>query len=134
MSGAGGSRKDFGSQLLDVATNIVSLGAAGYKDGGFGVGADYGAGLHFLDETVGEVTGRNKSREALAMQAAAIEEEKQQRSIDEQNRQLQLFRQDVAASRSAQALRASADARNRRVPSITTTDKLGEDEKDILGL
>lgn len=72
-------------EIVDTAVNISTLGMAGYKDGKF----EKGFQLRAIDETIGELTGRNQSRKALFEQkdatAASIEEKRKMR-MDEINR------------------------------------------------
>jgi hypothetical protein len=128
------SFKKFSGDLLNAAFNLGTVGLVGYDANSGKV--DKGVVTHAVDEGVGELTGRNQAREALNRQSQAIDEEKRAREIEDQNRQLQNFRMDVAASRSAAAIRNTAQARGSAgsIPAPSAVNnKLGADERDFLG-
>lgn len=114
--------------VANVGIQVASLGMAGLDEDGK---LKKGVVLHGLDEGVGEITGRNQARKALMDQQDALNEEKRQSAIDEENRRLQIFRSDVNASRTAQAVRNTAAIRGGQAPAGST---LGTDDEELLGL
>lgn len=116
---------DVGDTLANGVANLSTLGIAGVKDGKLGKGGM----MQAADEAVGEITGRNLMRKQMADAGEALDKEAAQRDLDLKNKQLQDYRADVLASRSAQGVRDSVVGKAAGVMGAT----LG-DEKDLLGL
>lgn len=124
------SIKDSLDFALNVATQYLTYGAVGYENGKFGKGITTRA----LDESIGEITGRNAMRKQMMDSNAAADKAAAQAKLDAQNEALQRYRADVAASRSAQAIRNTATARASGGGGGTASGALGSDmEKDFLG-
>lgn len=92
-----------------------------------------------LDEGIGELTGRNQQRHALAVAAdAASAAVTQQNQLIQQNQQ-QKQQQDIQASSGAAAIRATSQAQSQQAFFATTTPqaygpKLGADTTNFLGV
>jgi hypothetical protein len=132
--GKGGPKID-GNDTLNVLTNIATYGLVGIDGNG---NASFGSGAltRGVTEGVGELTGRNLQRRALAEANDKADVEQRQQATDLKNQQLNDYRADVLASRSAQGVRDTAVARGTSGAAATgvTGQPLGGDEKDLLGL
>lgn len=107
--------------LMNVASNVVSLGLVGVKDGKFQAGVS----TRLIDESIGEVTGRNAARKQLMENKDAARKE-------EENRQQQ-FRDEIERRRvnELQASQAAASIRNQGQPVSVIGNSV---EQDFLGL
>ncbi len=92
----------------------------------------------WFDEGVGEISGRNKARGAQAQAADQLASQQAQFQRDQDNKNAQNYRLDVAASLGAQGIRAtsayqSGDRSGAGNPQYRT-DTLGAAQQDFLGL
>lgn len=118
-------KKDPLGELIRSYTNVVTGGLAQYRPNTGNI--DYGSGVHAADETVGEIGGRNKARLAGYAANDALQQAEIQQKKDLLDLQLQAYRSDVSASRSAQGARDTAKFR--------AGSALGaSDGRDFLGL
>lgn len=109
---------------VNSTVKVVTGGDMSYKDGKL-----QGKPFHALDESFGEVTGRNVARKALMENEDAVAEEKlakRQQIVQEQTRAQQ---QDVASSTQAASYRATAASARKSILG-TSADA----SKDFLGL
>lgn len=128
------------NSLLNYATQFVSKGGLGF-DASSGK-LDWGMIPHGLDEGVGALSGRNTARYAQSLEQEQIDAAQAKFQTDESNRQLQNYRSDVMASRSAAAVRATAQARSAGPGFIypgsnaivSQGGKLGSDQASLLGI
>ncbi|MFM6930134.1 MAG: hypothetical protein ACKOX6_16810 [Bdellovibrio sp.] len=118
-------KKATGTSLADIAVNGATLGLAGVDENG---NVKKGAVTRAGDETVGELSGRNAARKAQMDAKDAVEEEKLNRAKALKEQQEQNFRNDVTASNTAGAVRATAAAKSKNYLGAS------DPEKDFLGL
>jgi hypothetical protein len=148
MSQAGSGLKKF-KDLIDVEADRLaqSIGANSFEDaflqgstlgtvgvnkqGGIEAGVVTKGAVQAVDESLGEITGRNIQREALAQQNDRIraEEMERERLLEDQRRRDQKL--DVIASRSAAGLRNINTGGGTRGGTGTLTTGA---ERDFLGL
>lgn len=140
----GSAGKQLGSDplgaIVNAYTNFATMGAYGYsKDEGFGT--QNGGNFNLYDEAIGEVSGRNRGRDAageaeanIRNAAAAAEVAR----VDEIGNKQQI---DIMKSRAAAGLgRGAADARGAKAgqaidpQSAVGQELLGADKQDFLGL
>ncbi len=113
---------------IKAITNYATGGLLSLdKKGKFGKGASVRA----VDEAVGEVTGRNKARQAAGEAAAAIEEERQARMQELSNQREAKRQMDLDASRRASGLRRRGPT---KLGTSTSTTADTEETVDFLGL
>lgn len=117
-------KQNTGVDLEDLggaAVNYLTWGKLGLKDGKLEKGAMFTA----LDETVGEMTGRNMQRKALMDAKDAAEEEKRAKAQQLKEEQDKAAKADLQASQAAGATQR-----------LGANDNLGvnDPEKDFLGL
>lgn len=114
------------TQIADVAVQISTGGLVGVdKDG-----LERGASLRGVDETVGELTGRNQARKANMEAKDALNEEKAAKKKQIADEQKRKDVQDIQASQYAASVRATAEAvRNKSLggsgATTPSTDFLG---------
>jgi hypothetical protein len=115
------------NDLASVATQYMTHGLVSFEDGKFGKGII----TRGLDESIGELTGRNAARGAAADARANIQAEKDAKVQQIKEEQTRKAQQDVAASKSAGLYRTS-------VTSTKQQNSLGgsgpDPAKDFLGL
>lgn len=112
-------------RIADFATNWVTLGTVGVQNGKF----KQGTLARLTDEAIGEVSGRNASREANANARAVNESEKQAKQLELQNEQKRKEQLDISASKAAAAVRASTNAQQQNALGSSTNPA-----RDFLGL
>lgn len=96
MSSSGG--KSVVDDVINVATNWATLGTIGYEgDGRFGQGILTNA----ADEAIGEVTGRNASRDALYEQRRTLDAEVARRQQEMRDQLTRREQDDLSASNAA---------------------------------
>lgn len=119
----GQSGGDMLSQGLNVLTNIASAGLVGYEGGRFGAGMT----TRGVGEAIGEVTGRNASRDALYEQRVRLDKEVEARRVQNEEELSRRRMNDVMASNAAGAIRndGASDIRNIAMSSLT---------RDFLGM
>ena len=121
--------EDNGGDLLNIATNFVTMGMVGYdkKTGKL----DKGINTRAVDETLGELTGRNMQREMMYKAEVRADEEEAARNkmLSDQRKQNEL--DDRAASNAAGAVRGGSAGRVN-----TQNFKYGDfsPDEDFLGL
>lgn len=122
----GQSGGNFFDELANVVTNVATIGLVGYEGGGkFGQG-----GLtNMVDEGIGEVTGRNASRDALWQQRVDMEKEVARRQSEMDAQIARRGQDDLAASNAAGAMRTNSNS-NRSITSAASAAM----ERDFLGL
>lgn len=81
----------------NAAVNISTLGTVGYKDGKFIDGVYTRA----LDEGIGEISGRNKGRDAIDQQKTALRDAKKAEEEEQETLIGRRRDQDILASRAA---------------------------------
>jgi hypothetical protein len=127
-----------GAQSIGSGLNQFAKNIGGYY--GFdsdGKWTNSGGIFHWLDEGLGEVTGRNQSRAALNLSRDQFNYAQQQASDLVANQQWQRQQGDMAASSAAGAARATAAYSSTNTPSMSMTTPLGFGsgaQKDFLGL
>lgn len=101
--------EDNGGDLLNVATNFVTMGMVGYdkKTGKL----DKGINTRAIDETVGEITGRNMMREQMYKAEVRADEEEAIRNKQLSDSRKQAEIDDRMASNAAGKLRGGAASR-----------------------
>lgn len=118
-----GTGNNFFEDVLDVGTNLLTGGLAGFDDGGFGAGVTV--------EGVKEVTGVNAAEDALIENRRQFELQREAAIQERADEQALNAREAVNLSRSA-ATRSSSSVAARR--SGSRFSSLGSDERDFLGL
>lgn len=96
MSSGGGDNGILDS-VANVFTNVATLGMVGYEGGRFGQGMLTNA----ADEAIGEVTGRNASRDALYEQRRTLDAEVAQREQQMRDELMRREQDDLSASNAA---------------------------------
>lgn len=127
--GEGNFFEQVGDALVSTATQIATGGLVKYQGRKDGKSAGFRPGYtaRAIDEGLGEVTGRNVAREAQNDAREAAKEEKKQKELDIANERTKRQQEDLAASRRAYSVRATASAQRRNL--------LGNDSgRDFLGL
>lgn len=125
------SRSDIpkiGDSLVNVLANVLSFGGASYEDGKI-KGNKQNAYVRGIDETVGEISGRNRARQAQSEQRAAVDAEavaKAKQLSDEQKRK---ELQDTQASNAAGAFRTSLQTQQ-----LNSLGSYKDPSRDFLGL
>lgn len=95
---SGGGGKSILDDVANVFTNVATLGTVGYEGGGrFGQGMLTNA----ADEAIGEVTGRNASRDALYEQRRTLDAEVAQREQQMRDELTRREQDDLSASNAA---------------------------------
>lgn len=94
---SGGGGKSILDDVVNVATNWATLGTIGYEGGRFGQGAI----TNMVDEGIGEVTGRNASRDALYEQRRTLDAEVARRQQEMQDQLTRREQDDLSASNAA---------------------------------
>lgn len=90
--------------LMNIATNFLTVGFVGYdKEKGFGMGMT----SHGYDEAFGEITGRNKAREALNFQREKFDYQKKQAADLLQQQQWYKRQVDISSSDAAAVQRTA---------------------------
>ncbi len=125
---------------LGWATNEISLGTVDANSGKFDLGNF--APLHAVDEIVGAVSGRNAARYQASKTQESINAADATFQQQQADQQLQNYRADVAASRSAAAIRSTANARAGgpnfiypgAIPPSIQVNKLGNEQNTLLGI
>lgn len=120
-------RNDPWGSFVKTFTDLSTGGLARYENGKW----NYGSTLHRGDEIIGELSGRNKARLAQYKAEDDIEKAKTAAKNRLDKQRLQEYRNDLMASRTAQATRASSMSREttgRRTMAEADT------ERDFLGL
>lgn len=108
----------------DMSVNVLTAGTAGIGEDG---GLEWGDTGQWLDETVGEISGRNQKRAALHEQNKRYEEEKALRDKMLKEEEMRREMED----RSASSFAGIGRNYGRSTSSLTST--LG-DQRDFLGL
>lgn len=85
--------------LANIATNLLTQGLVGYSGGRLNPRA--GAITHGIDESLGEITGRNMARDINWQNNQRIDAEQRQREQELVNMQRQAQLDDLAASNAA---------------------------------
>lgn len=94
---SGGGGKSILDDVANVFTNVATLGMVGYEGGRFGQGMLTNA----ADEAIGEVTGRNASRDALYEQRRTLDAEVAQREQQMRDELMRREQDDLSASNAA---------------------------------
>lgn len=128
------------NSLLNFGSQYLSKGYLGVdaSKGQF----DWGVAEHGADESIGAVSGRNTARVAQTMEQEQIDAANAKFQTSESNRVLQNYRSDVMASRSAAAVRSTAQARSAGPGFVfpgsnaimSQGGKLGSDQASLLGI
>lgn len=105
ISTGGNFFEDVANSYVNVTTRILTGGDMGYKDGKF-----TGTPFRALNETVGEVTGRNQARQALNEARDAAQEEKKVKLQEISNENKRKESQDIQSSQRAASIRATVAA------------------------
>lgn len=117
------------SDIIDLSLQYVTHGLVGFKNGkptkGFLTNA--------IDESIGEVTGRNAARKQIMQQEDAVNAEAARKDQQLKDEQLRAYRQDVNASNFAYYSQASANSKN---GSGMKSNNIGSSDisQDFLGL
>lgn len=90
-----------------------------------------GHNVRNTDESIGEISGRNKQRIANYLAEEGLEESQKQNQAIQANMRLQNYRADVAASLQGEAVRKTSQARS--ADRFRPLSSLGDDQ-DYLGL
>ena len=116
--------EDIANSVVGLTTTYLSGGLATYSgDEKKFVKGPTGRGL---DETIGEVTGRNAGRAAQAEARIAVQEEKNAKKVEIANENKRAEQQDIASSQRAYSLRATATSqRNNLLGNSSGRDFLG---------
>lgn len=127
LSTSGGNFFDnMANAWVNSTVKVLTGGDMSYKDGKI-----EGKPFHALDETIGEITGRNQTRKATMDAQDALNEEKANKKIEIKNEQTKKGQEDVAASNYAASVRSAAAAKKSNslggANSLTPT-------QDLLGL
>lgn len=121
-------KRDPLGQLIKHATNYMTMGTLKYDPKS---GLREGSTIRGIDETVGEISGRNKARAEMGRQEENLRKAEAQALKDRNDKLYQDMIIDRQASMAAQAGRAPQDyGRN---PFSQKSAFLGSDE-DFLGL
>lgn len=116
------SSGDVLNDVVDAVVNIGTVGVVGYENGKI----KKGFALRNLDETIGEVTGRNSARKTAMEQKDAIEEEKKAKAKELQLEQETKRQQDIQSSSYAGLVRTLAKTKQENIlGSGPTRDFLG---------
>lgn len=122
---SGGGGKSILDDVVNVATQVSTFGTIGYEGGRFGQGMWTNA----ADEAIGEVTGRNASRDALYEQRRTLDAEVARRQQEMQDQLTRRGQDDLAASNAAGGSRfGSSPMSGGRNGSVTQAPR------DFLGL
>lgn len=140
------SLKDVGGKSGSNAgiNSLVNLIGYNPSNGKFG---DSGSDVDWANEALGQINGSNAARHAAGVAGDASLLAQQQEATLESQKEQQNEQDDINASNSAAAIRATAKGSSAFNPSITTAlalgpaaqaaanaPKLGSDQQDFLGL
>lgn len=117
---------------LNLGAQYLTFGAVGY-DAQTGK-LKMGATTHALDETVGEVTGRNIQREALHKQEDALSQAQQDAATQTANSNLNKMRTDIQSSYAARGANAPRTGFLPPSGGSPSGQPLGSDERTFLGV
>lgn len=128
-------KEDPWGQLVKTSTDLMTGTLVKY-DPNNGKWSE-GSAIHRFDEIVGEIGGRNKARLNNYKAEDNLRAEEAKQATELKNKQLQDYRADVMASRSAQGIRDTSAARSMSSAGDMTPKPgqvLGSDEEEFLGL
>lgn len=99
------------NHLANAALQITTLGTVGVNDKGqIGVGVIGGAIAHGATEVIGEISGRNAARDTTYNNNVALDNATAQNASNLKAQKQQKQNNDIAASSTAGALRATSAA------------------------
>lgn len=120
-----GVKKNLVEDTVDIGLNVATYGLVGYD----GNGLKKGASVRALDESVGEITGRNQARQAQNEANARLvaEDAERKRLLDLERKQRET--EDISASFAARSIRQGAPQMRGNYSSSAASP-----ERDFLGL
>lgn len=126
----GSSGGGFLNDVANIGTNLLTLGSAGMENGKL---VKRGGALQLIDESLGEVTGRNVARKELMNSQDAVKAEAAAREAE----RLNALQQKETADRMSSS--AAAGLSKRKSTSSSTlgmsgTDFMASTNSDLLGL